>query len=98
MLSQIIPKSRLVSPEAKMANWNLQEAKTRLTEVIDNARIKGPQIVTLDGVERAAVLSIDDFRTLTAHKPGLKKYLLGGPKFDDFEIERDRDTGREIAL
>lgn len=44
------------------------------------------------------MLSIDDFRALTAHKPGLKEYLLGGPKVDDFEIEPDRDTGREIAL
>jgi len=28
----------------------------------------------------------------------LKEYLLGGPKVDDFEIEPDSDTGREIAL
>lgn len=26
--------------------------------------------------------------------PDLKAYLLGGPKFDDFEVERDGDTGR----
>jgi hypothetical protein len=24
--------------------------------------------------------------------------LLGGPKVDDFSIERDRDTGRSIDL
>ena len=80
-----------------MARWQVQEAKTRFSEVIEEAQSKGPQIITRHGAERAVVLSFDDFRSLTAHKPGLKEYLLGGPKFDDFEIERDRDTGREIS-
>jgi prevent-host-death family protein len=86
-----------------MARWQVQDAKTRLSEVIEEAHSKGPQIITRHGAERAVVLSIDDFRALTAHKPGLKEYLLGGPKLsgsklDSFEIEPDRDTGREIAL
>jgi antitoxin Phd len=81
-----------------MARWQVQEAKTRFSEVIEEAQSKGPQIITRHGAERAVVLSFDDFRSLTAHKPGLKEYLLDGPKFDDFEIERDRDTGREISL
>jgi len=81
-----------------MARWQVQEAKTRFSEVIEEAQSKGPQIITRHGAERAVVLSFDDFRSLTAHKPGLKEYLLGGPKFDDFEVERDRDTGREISL
>ena len=81
-----------------MAQWQVQEAKTRLSEVIEEAQNKGPQIITKHGTERAVVLSIADFRALTAHKPGLKEYLLGGPKVDEFEIEPDSDTGREIAL
>lgn len=81
-----------------MARWQVQEAKTRLCEVIENAQSKGPQIITRHGAERAVVLSIDDYRTLTAKQPDLKEYLLGGPKVDSFKIERDTDTGREIAL
>lgn len=81
-----------------MSRWQVQEAKSRFSEVVEEAQKKGPQIITRHGAERAVVLSIDDFRALTAHKPGLKEYLLGGPKVDDFEIEPDRDTGREIAL
>jgi antitoxin Phd len=81
-----------------MARWQVQEAKTRLSEVIEEAQNKGPQIITRHGAERAVVLSIGDYRKLTAHRPGLKEYLLGGPKVDDFEVERDPDTGREIGL
>jgi antitoxin Phd len=81
-----------------MARWQVQEAKTRLSEVIERAQSKGPQIITRHGAERAVILSITDYRTLVAHKPGLKDYLLGGPKVDKFDVKRDRDTGREIPL
>jgi antitoxin Phd len=81
-----------------MAIWQVQEAKTRLSEVIQEANEKGPQIITRHGAERAVVLSIEDYRALTAHKPSLKDYLLSGPKVDRFEIARDRDPGREIDL
>jgi prevent-host-death family protein len=81
-----------------MAVWQVQEAKTRLSEVLAEADEKGPQIITKHGREQSVVLSIADYRALTAHKPNLKEFLLGGPKVDRFEIERDRDTGREIDL
>jgi hypothetical protein len=44
------------------------------------------------------VLSIEDYRALAAHKPDFRAYLLGGPKVDDFSVERDRDTGRAVEL
>jgi antitoxin Phd len=81
-----------------MAIWQVQEAKTRLSEVIEEADKRGPQIITRHGAERAVVLSIADYRALIAHKPDLRQYLLGGPKVESFEIERERDTGREISL
>lgn len=81
-----------------MARWQVQEAKMRLSQVIEEAQSKGPQMITRHGVDRAVVLSIDDFRTLSAHRPDLREYLLGGPKVDDFELEPDRDPGREISL
>jgi antitoxin Phd len=81
-----------------MGHWQVQEAKTRLSELIEEAQSKGPQVITRHGTERAVLLSMADYRALTAHKPNLKDYLLGGPKFDEFEIQRDPDTGREISL
>jgi antitoxin Phd len=81
-----------------MSRWQVQEAKSRFSEVVERARKKGPQIITRHGTEHAVVMSVEDFRALTAHKPGFKEYLLGGPKVDDFKIERERDTGRDISL
>ena len=83
---------------ADRAVWQVQEAKTRLSEVIEEAQKKGPQIITRHGAERAVLLSIDDYRSLKSHQPYLKAWLLGGPKVDNFEIERDLDMGSEASL
>ena len=76
--------------------WQIQEAKARFSEVIERAREEGPQIITRHGTERAVVLSIEEYRALKAGKKDFITHLLGGPKFDDFEIERDKDTGRDL--
>jgi antitoxin Phd len=81
-----------------MAAWQTQHAKAHLTEVIERARREGPQTITRHGIERAVVLSVEDYRALVAQKPDFRAYLLGGPKVDDFAIERDRDTGRSVDL
>ena len=81
-----------------MASWQVHEAKTRLSEVIERSRTDGPQTITRHGTDRAVLLSVEDYRALVAHRPDFKAHLLGGPKVDDFTIERDRDTGRDTPL
>jgi hypothetical protein len=44
------------------------------------------------------VLSIEDYRVLASYKPDFKGHLLGGPKVDDFPVERDPAKGRAIEL
>jgi antitoxin Phd len=44
------------------------------------------------------VLSVEDYRVLASYKPDFKAHLLGGPKVDDFAMERDPDTGRAVEL
>jgi prevent-host-death family protein len=84
-----------------MGSWQVQEAKSRLSEVIERARSEGPQTITKHGKPTAVVLSPEAYQTLQRRKsrPNLVDFLLtSGPKFDEFEIERDRDTGREVDL
>jgi antitoxin Phd len=84
--------------ETNMAVWQVQEAKTRLSEVMEEANSKGPQFITRHGSERAVIRSVKDYRALTAHKPDLREYLLGGPKVDRFKVPRSRDKGRKATL
>jgi len=81
-----------------MASWQVQEAKARLSEVIERAQREGPQTITRHGNARAVLISIEDYRALAAHKPDFKAHLLEGPKVEEFTLTRERDTGRSIEL
>ena len=64
-----------------MATWQLQEAKAKLSEVIDTAEKKGPQIITRRGVKAAVILPFDEWeRTQTAKKRSLLEILRSGPQ------------------
>ena len=81
-----------------MAKWKLQDAKTRLSELIEAARRDGPQVITRYGRECGAVLSVKDDRSMLGVLTGLKASLFGGPKVDHWVVERERDTGRAVEL
>jgi prevent-host-death family protein len=59
--------------------WSLQDAKARLSELVQRANTQGPQIVTYRGVEKAVVISVDEYRKLTPNKPSLVDMLLNRP-------------------
>ncbi len=67
-----------------MASWQLQEAKARFSEFLNDALTKGPQVVTRRGVEQAVLVPIAEWRKLQeARRPNIKELLLSGPRFDD---------------
>ncbi|MBB5752988.1 type II toxin-antitoxin system Phd/YefM family antitoxin [Prosthecomicrobium pneumaticum] len=79
-----------------MATWQVQEAKTRLGEVIDRAISEGPQTITRHGKPRAVLMSVEEFEVLQKKRPSFKDFLMNGPRFDDLDLERSKDTGRDI--
>lgn len=85
-----------------MKNWQMQEAKARFAELIEEAERNGPQTVTKHGKPRAVVVSSEQFEAMqkgTAPKADFVDFLLSIPKSDEgFDIERDKDAGREIDL
>ncbi len=79
------------------AKWPLQDAKNRLSEVIQRALNDGPQLITKRGVETAVLISIDDFKSLTRKKGTLVSFLRHSP-LSEVNLDRDDDTGRDIEL
>ena len=67
-----------------MAKWQLQDAKSRFSELIDETVKKGPQVVTRRGIDTAVIVSIEEWRKLTQDKKlSWKDILLGeGPRFE----------------
>ncbi len=78
--------------------WQANAAKSRLSALIRVAEKEGPQVINRRGADIAAVLSVEDFRTIETAKPDFRDYLLSGPKVETFDIKRPRDLGREIRL
>jgi prevent-host-death family protein len=71
--------------------WQLQEAKNRLSEVVDEATQNGPQLITRRGVEAAVVLSFADYRKLVAKQEKLTAFFRESPLVDA-ELDLVRDT------
>ena len=80
-----------------MRAWQLQDAKSRFSELVDQAVAKGPQIVTKRGVESVVVLSIDHYRSLKRPKGDLVSFLKQAPKAE-LDLKRKKDKDRSIEL
>ena len=57
--------------------WQLQEAKNKLSRVVENAVNSGPQIITKHGVEVAIVLSYTDYQKIVASRGKLSAFFPG---------------------
>ena len=79
--------------------WQLQEAKNRLSQVVEEARHGQPQTITLRGEPAAVVVSFEQYQELTRPKTSLSQFFQASPLQDvHVDLERSRDTGREIEL
>jgi antitoxin Phd len=66
-----------------MGSWALQDAKAKLSELVDTAKRDGPQIITRRGVDEVAVVPIEQWKRLASTaKPTLLEVLQSGPQFD----------------
>lgn len=74
-------------------SWQIQEAKNKLSEVVEEAIEKGPQILTRRGVEVAVVLSYDEYLQLKRKQTSLSEFFRQSP-LADLDLERDRSPVR----
>ena len=84
------------------ANWQLQTAKARFSELFRRARAEGPQYVTRQGKEAVVVLPAEEFERLArrARQPEdlvtfFAKSPLAGAGLD---LKRALDYGRKVDL
>ncbi|HEU0265291.1 MAG TPA: type II toxin-antitoxin system Phd/YefM family antitoxin [Geobacterales bacterium] len=79
--------------------WQLQEAKNRLSQVVDQALHDGPQTITLRGKPAAVVVSFEEFRALTAPRTGLAQFFRQSPLRNvELDYSRSSDLPREVEL
>ena len=82
-----------------MRQWQLRQAKARLSELIRLAEREGPQEITVRGGPKAVVVSKAAFERLRGPKPLLVEFLRSSPLAGlDLEIERDGSPPRDATL
>ena len=83
----------------KETTWPLQDAKNRLSELVDRAKAGIPQIITRRGKQEVVVIGIEDFKKISAREKDLVEFLRSSPLVGvDLQIERDPDPGRPVSL
>jgi antitoxin Phd len=71
--------------------WQLQEAKNRFSEVVDEALENGPQVITRRGVETAVLISYAEYRRLRARQGSLSEFFRSFPLVDEeIDLARER--------
>ncbi len=75
--------------------WQLQEAKNRFSEVVDEAIEHGPQVITRRGVETAILLSIADYRKMAMGATSITEFFRNSPLVgEDLDLSRDQSPIR----
>jgi antitoxin Phd len=73
--------------------WQLQEAKNKFSEVVEEALKHGPQVITRRGVETAIVLSYAEYRKLALNQKKLSDFFRESPLAEvDLDLTRDMSS------
>jgi len=79
--------------------WSLREAKDRLSHVVEQAVVSGPQTITVRGQEKVVVVAAEEYKRLTTPSIPLTEFFRQSPLYGmDLDLERSGDTGRDIDL
>jgi antitoxin Phd len=82
-----------------MSSWQVQDAKSRFSELLDATLDHGPQIVTRRGVETAVLVPIEEWRRVQQSSGATLKDLLlaPGPRFEGLVRRRRSHKRRPVV-
>ena len=80
-------------------SWQLQEAKSKFSQLVDKAMQHKPQIVTKHGNNAVVILSFDDYKNMLRPENDLVTFLRHSPLMDEeLDISRNNELPRDIIL
>ncbi len=79
--------------------WQLQEAKNKFSEVVEEAITNGPQVITRRGVETAIVLSYGDYRSLLLKRKKLSTFFRESSLVGEFTlVTRNENAFKDAGI
>jgi len=83
----------------KINTWQLQDAKSKFSHLVEKALHNGPQFVTKHGSNAVVILSFEEYQEITKPKSDLVEFLRSSPLANiELDISRDKNPPREIEL
>jgi antitoxin Phd len=80
-------------------SWQLQEAKSKFSQLVEKALHQGPQIVTKHGNNAVVVMAFEEYQKLTKPKEDLVGFLRNSPLAEvELDISRDKSLPRDVGL
>lgn len=81
------------------SEWQLQDAKNKLSQLVREARKGAPQYITVHGQNAAVIISAQEYAQLTRSQTTLSSALLEPLLGDNEELfARNTDVGRDLGL
>jgi antitoxin Phd len=104
-----VPESRKKEPRPSgqaapgRRSWQVQEARARLSSLIDEALAGRPQRISRRGKQIAVIISAADYDRLMAPRENLVEFFRNSPLAEamaegQIDLERDQDTIRDLPL
>ena len=80
--------------------WQLQDAKSKFSELVDQALSRGAQIITKRGKKAVVIIPFDEYVQLTRpENDNLSQFLLNSPLVgSQLELNRIHDYPRNIEI
>jgi antitoxin Phd len=79
--------------------WQLQDAKSKFSEVVERALAQGVQIITRRGKKVVVIMPFEEYERLTHQRGSLTQFLLSSPLAgSELLIERDKSMPRDVEI
>lgn len=82
-----------------MESWQLQEAKSKFSELVKKATTEGPQTVSVRGQDQVVVISKKYYEELFGRKKSFLQLIFDSPlKGIELDLERNKSMPRDIQI
>lgn len=79
--------------------WTVAQAKAKLSEVIENASTRGPQVITRNGRRTAVVVGAEEWERKTRRSGSLADFFKASPlRGSGLQVRRSKDPLRKSDL
>ncbi|MHB8390770.1 MAG: type II toxin-antitoxin system Phd/YefM family antitoxin [Acidobacteriaceae bacterium] len=99
MTIMTITKKRRPVPVQGMELWTVAEAKARFSDLVEKAKLQGPQTITRHGKFAAVLVSAEEWTHRSPRSGTLAEFLSQSPlRGSGLRVERSSDLPRKNGL